>query len=162
MSTSISTSLKVADEVWLVTALLHFESPDHADFKVSEILDRAELEGMIGEVRAGVQTHVIQHCVANKKPNPGAYRMLTETRPGYRRLYRESDPVYAGREHGKVMPERYEIPQRYEYLLDWYRRNYAGQQTAPADDPLLRLRGTAEGIYGDADEYVRELREGWE
>jgi hypothetical protein len=162
MSTSISASVKVADEVWIATALLHVEQPDRADFKISEILDRAEQEGLTGELRPGVQTHVMQHCVANKKPNPGAYRTLTETRPGYRRLYRTFDPVYAGREHGKIMPDRYEIPERYEYLLEWYSRDYAGKTTASSDDPLLRLRGTGKGIYGDPDEYVREMREGWE
>ena len=38
--------LKVADEVWLATALLHREHPDRADFTVAEIVERARQEGL--------------------------------------------------------------------------------------------------------------------
>ncbi len=39
---AISTlAVKVADEVWLVMALLHRDNPDRIDFTIDEIMDRA-------------------------------------------------------------------------------------------------------------------------
>ena len=67
-------SLKVADEVWIATALLHHENPKRADFTVSEIVERARKENISGALRAGVQVHAYLHCVANLPPNPGTPR----------------------------------------------------------------------------------------
>ncbi len=99
----------MADEVWIGTALLHREHPDRADFSIAEIVDRVAEEGLHKPLRPGVQIHETQHCVANKRPNPGTYRMLYETHP------------YRG---GKIVPERREIPEGYRYLLDWYHGEY--------------------------------------
>ena len=77
--------VKVADEVWIAAALLHREHPEKPDFTVEEIVDRAKQEGLFKPFRRGVYVHVIQHCVANRPPNPGRYRMLYETAPGRRR-----------------------------------------------------------------------------
>ena len=63
--------VKVADEVWIATALLHGENPQRADFTVSEIVGRAEREAIAGHLRPGVRVHVLLHCVANFPPNPG-------------------------------------------------------------------------------------------
>jgi hypothetical protein len=63
--------LKVADEVWIVTALLHREHPERDDFTVAEIVERARKEGLTPELRPGVYVHAIVHCVANRPPNPG-------------------------------------------------------------------------------------------
>jgi hypothetical protein len=84
-------ALKVADEVWLATALLHREHPDRADFTVAEIVERARQEGLTPELRPGVYLHANLHCVANRPPNPGRYLMLVETGPNRRRLYRPGD-----------------------------------------------------------------------
>jgi hypothetical protein len=46
ISTTTGTSIKVADEVWVVTALLHREKPNQTDFAVEEIVDRAQREGI--------------------------------------------------------------------------------------------------------------------
>lgn len=60
-----------------------------------------------------------------------------------------------------MYPEERELPERYRRLLDWYRQ-WAGE-SAPDGDPLLALYGTAQGMFPEgADEYVRQLREGWE
>ena len=73
--------IRVADEVWIATALLHRQYPDRKDFTVGEIVRRAESEKVTGaeSLRPGVQVHAYLHCVANKPPNPGRYRMLVET-----------------------------------------------------------------------------------
>jgi len=84
------TSIKLADEVWIITALLHREQPDRSDFSIEEIVERAKKEAIAGPIRPGLYVHVVQHCVANRRPNPARYRMLFEINPGRRRLFRLS------------------------------------------------------------------------
>lgn len=157
--------LKVADEVWIVTALLHREHPERDDFTVAEIVERARKEGLTPELRPGVYVHAVVHCVANRPPNPGRYRMLLETGPNRRRLYRPGDPADEARRGGKVTPGRAAIPARYHRLLDWYEKEYSGRRgLKPEADPLLALRGSGRDLWASepADRYVRRLREGWE
>lgn len=158
-------SVKVADEVWIATALLHRENPARANFTVKEIVGRAAKQSVEGELRPGVRVHALLHCVANRPPNPGRYRMLFATGKLTRRLFRAGDPYDLGREGAKIVPAREEIPSEYHYLLDWYFSEFAprGPRTAE-DDPLLALRGSGKDLWANehADEYVRRLREGWE
>jgi hypothetical protein len=157
--------LKVADEVWIVTALLHREHPERDDFTVAEIVERARKEGLTPELRPGVYVHAVVHCVANRPPNPGRYRMLLETGPNRRRLYRPGDPADEARRGGKVTPARAAIPARYHRLLDWYEKEYGARRgLKPGADPLLALRGSGRDLWASepADQYVRRLREGWE
>jgi hypothetical protein len=157
--------LKVADEVWIATALLHREHPEREDFTVAEIVERARKEGLTQQLRPGVYVHAIVHCVANRPPNPGRYRMLLETEPNRRRLYRPGDLAHEARRGGKVTPVLTAIPARYQPLLDWYEKEYAVRRgLKPEADPLLALRGSGRDLWANepADQYVRRLREGWE
>lgn len=152
---------RVADEAWIATALLHRRHPDRDDFTVREIVRQAEVEKVAGgPLRPGVQAHVYLHCVANKAPNPGRYRMLFETSKGRRRLFRPGDPCHPRRNSGKVVPRDDEIPPAYRELIDWYGNEYAGGREA---DPILSLRGLGKTMWADedADAYVDRLREGW-
>ena len=112
--------IKVADEVWLATALLHRENPSRSDFTLNEIVERAAKEGIVDERRPGVYVHAALHCVANRPPKPGRYRMLFETRPKHRRLFRVGDNYDPQREGSKIKPEADEIPPGYDDLLKWY------------------------------------------
>jgi hypothetical protein len=164
MSLKVTSQIKVADEVWLATALLHRENPSKEDFTVKEIESRAAKEELNDERRPGVYLHILQHCVANRPPNPNDYRMLYETRPKHRRLFRIGDS-YHGQRQGKVIPETDEIPPRYAYLLEWYEDWSRSQvERAIQSDPLLALYGSGKKIWADehADEYVARLRAGWE
>lgn len=157
--------IKVADEVWVATALLHRERRAAVDFSVEEILQRAKQEGITDELRPGVYVHIVQHCVANRAPNPGRYRMLLETAEGRRRLFRTGDPYHPKREGSKVVPESEDLPKEYQALLNWYQgwsEAAAGQQSE--SDPLLRLRGSGKKLWKSepADVYVNRLREGWQ
>ena len=158
-------SIRVADEVWIATALLHRQYPEERDFAVREIVRRAEAERITGvePLRSGVQVHAYLHCVANKPPNPGRYRMLVETSKGRRRLFRPGDPCDPGRSSGKDAPRDGEIPAEYGELIDWYRNDYVGNGDRGVTDPVLALRGLGREIWADedADSYVRRLREGW-
>jgi hypothetical protein len=165
METNDKRGVLVADEVWIATALLHREHPERRDFTVREIVDRARREKLADELRPGVLLHASQHCVANKAPNPGRYRMLFATGRSTRRLYRLTDAAHPSRK-GKITPRRDQIPDRLHELLDWYEKEYVprGQTESKQLDPILALRGLGKEIWEgeDPDAYVRRLREGWE
>lgn len=160
--------LRVADEVWIATALLHREHPERQDFSISEIVDRAEREMLAKPLRPGVRIHVTVHCVAGLAPNPGRYCMLHATVSGRRRLWRVGDPVHPARVGAKTTPAADETPEAYRHLLDWYRRDYvpthaAGRDSVPAIDPLLELRGSGSEVWAEEtpDAYVERLRSDW-
>lgn len=116
--------IKVADEIWVATALLHREHPERSDFTVQEIVERAMQENLEGRYRPGLQIHASHHCVASKAPNPASHRMLTATGRGRRRLFRPNDPSHAYRGQGKTHPEKADLPQKYANLVDWYEQDY--------------------------------------
>ena len=164
-SLSARTRIRVADEVWIATALLHRQNPDLLDFSIDEIVERAAKEQLAGLIRPGVYVHAVQHCVANRPANPARYRMLFETRPGRRRLFRNGDVYDPGREGSKIAPKPDEIPIEYVDLLSWYREwSSAARVESAAVDPLLALAGSGQKLWADehADKYIRRLREGWE
>ena len=165
MPDTVAAELKVADEVWIAAALLHREHPEAKDFPVEEIVERARREGLHKPFRRGVYVHVIQHCVANRAPTPGRYRMLVETTPGRRRLFRKGDVYHPGREGAKVTPEPEDLPHGFIGLLSWYRDwSSVATNNSSKEDPLLALRGSGKTLWADehADDYVRRLREDWE
>lgn len=121
--------LLVADEVWLATALLHREHPESEDFSLFDIRDRAQSE--FHDQRPGVWQHLVSHSVASNAPSPAQYRMLHSTGRGRRRLYRRGDPVHPDR-HGKVHPEKRNLPDQYRSLVDWYVEKYNRENTPEA------------------------------
>ena len=133
----------VADAVWIATASLHRRHPERADFTIDEIMKQAETASVTGgaPLRPEVKVHAYLHCVANKPPNPGRYRMLLETPGGHRRLYRPGDPCHPRRMAGKHVPRRDDIPLCYRELLDWYVSEYA----SPAGGQSLGSRPCAAG-----------------
>jgi hypothetical protein len=135
-------SVKVADEVWIATALLHREQPGREAFSASEIVDRAFRERLTPQLRPGVQVHAAMHCVANKRPNPGNHRMLYATPDGQRRLVRVGDDYHPYREGGRLTPREHELPEEYRGLLDWFRTEYFNRpvesRAVPAESAVLR------------------------
>ena len=165
MTLATKSQLKVADEVWIATALLHREHPEASDFSIEEIVERARKEGLHEPLRPGVYVHVVQHCVANRPPNPGRYRMLFETREGRRRLFHKGDPYNLEREGSKTAPELEDLPPRYSELRKWYQDWSAEVARSQIEsDPLLRSQGSGKHLWADepADEYVNRLRDNWE
>jgi len=158
-------TLKVADEVWIVAVLLQQDHPDRHDFLIEEIVEYARRRNLTGVFRPGLYVHVVQHCVANRPPNPARYRMLFETSAGRRRLFRDGDVYDARRDGGKVTPAPQDLPVPYIKLLKWY-SDWSKRMTSTAvdNDPLLSLQGSGRQLWSDehADDYVRRLREGWE
>src|SRR5690348_12482631 len=165
MSVLTKHTIKVADEAWIAVALLHREHPDQPDFTIEKIIERATKEQIAGPIRRGLYVHVVQHCVANRPPNPGRYRMLFETSSGRRRLFRPGDPYHPQREGAKASPGPDEIPRSYSGLLIWYSAWCAAATGEALDkDPLLAMLGSGKQLWADehSDDYVTRLREGWE
>lgn len=157
----MTAAIRVADEVWIATALLHRENPGSADFTLKEIEARLVREGLTDDKRPGVYPHLSVHCVANRPPSTGTYRMLFETASSRRRLFRPGDPYHPAREGGKTVPDRAAIPPQYHGLVDWYEQAWAPPSSI---DPLVALAGRYRDVWRgvDADDYVRSLREGFE
>ena len=158
--------VRVADEVWIATASLHRSHPQAPDFAIAEIIAQAESANVTGvkPLRPGVKIHIYLHCVANRPPNPGRYRMLVETATGRRRLFRPGDPCHPRRSTGKDAPKRHELPAAYGDLIDWYEQVYAAEASGTAGDPILALRGVGSEVWADedADAYVHRQRKGWQ
>jgi len=175
-----------AVEVFLATAILHQEQPSRPDFTIQEIVSRAARENITGEMRQGVSVHASQHCVANKAPNPAKHRMLYSTGKHNRRLLLPGDEVHPERT-GKIFPEPGELPEQYLPLLDWAKSRYESARNFAYDrslsttrdslnsttepksadrwlESLFELEGLGREHWKgvDPDEFVRQLREGWE
>ncbi|HXZ80306.1 MAG TPA: hypothetical protein VEG30_10285 [Terriglobales bacterium] len=132
-------SIRVADEAWIATALLHKENPGAEDFGLDEIYERAMKE--FHDRRPGVRQHIVSHAVASNPPDPAQIRMLHISGRGRRRLFRPGDPVHPQRS-GKVYPEKRDIPEIYHPLVDWYLKEYAqeGTQKKGSTDPKMWLQ----------------------
>ncbi len=163
--------VKVADELFLIVALLHRENPHRSSFTIAEILDRAALEGL-GNSRPdqrSLRQHAYEHAAANVPPGKqgGRYRMVFREDNNRIRLLRESDYVHPDR-HQKMRPNPVEVPERYHELLQWaehWQKKDIGKNSGTRWlAGLHELRGLGREVWNgiDADEYVKSLREGWE
>ena len=155
-----SFTITVADEVFIATALLHRENPEREDFTISEIVDRAAKENLTGQLRPGVRVHTSLHCVANRAPNPGRYRMLYATGERTRRLLRSGDETHPERT-GKTWPNPEDLPPQYHELIEWAKKQYGKTRWL---DGIFQMRGLGRELWRgeDPDEYVRKLRVNWE
>jgi bifunctional DNA-binding transcriptional regulator/antitoxin component of YhaV-PrlF toxin-antitoxin module len=127
----------IADSVWLATALLHRENSNATDFSVQEIIKKASDANLVQGFRPGLPVHASKHCVANKPPNPGRYRILVETTRGRRRLFKKGDPFHPDRQDGKIRPDPGDLPPEYQPLLEWYDEVYSKQsRTSPVSVTL--------------------------
>src|SRR5438876_818618 len=125
----IASDIKVADETFIATALLHREQPARQDFTIAEIVERAEKENIYGELRPGVRVHATLHCVANRVPNPGNYRMLYATGKSTRRLLLDGDDIHPARD-GKIFPDPDDVPEKYHELIAWAQRRYHHERSS--------------------------------
>jgi|SRR5579859_1479419 len=166
MATATGFELKVADQVWVATALLHREHPDRNDFSKKEIRERAVLIDPEGAARPGISLHISTHCVASKPPSPARHRMLMRTRKGWRRLFREGDIPHRERSDGNTTPNPEDLPEKYRSLLEWYEKEYNRRSSKPSSvgkprgasaETLMNLMGRIS--REDADEMIRIIDE---
>jgi hypothetical protein len=151
--------IKVADEIWLATSLLHLEHPSREDFSIVEIIERAMKENVAGGYRPGLQVHASVHCVATKPPNPAHHRMLSETSRGRRRLFRSGDKFHRDRRTGRIHPAPEDLPSKYRYLVEWYEHEYTGKNGK--DTELSGASGSAILNFagGISHEDAKKMRE---
>ena len=163
-TTYVKRDLKVADEVFLIMAILQREKPDQSGFSVKELLTRARKENITGELRSGLSIHAYEHAVANMKPGFGKYRILYKTPEGKLRLLRAGDDVHPERT-GKIWPNPEEVPERYRPLIAWAKKQYSQQKTPSSRwlEGIFQMRGLGKKLWAgqDADEYVKQLRKDW-
>ena len=152
-------ALKVADAVWLATAMLHREHPKAEGFTIAEIVEKVKQEALTDKEHISIYTHVNQHCVANRPPNQARLRMLIETKDEKRRLFCPSDSFHAERD-GRLTPKMDDIPVNLWPLLKWYEDWGARRRgRAVPDDPLMALAGSGKGMWSeDAVKHVHRLR----
>jgi hypothetical protein len=170
MATAYAKSeLKVADELYLALASLHREQPDADAFTVGEVVRRAAQEGF-GARPQSLRAHAHGHAAANLPPGRnGRYRLLYKQEDGRVRLLRASDYIHPDR-HQKLYPELQDIPEKYHELVAWAKkRSEQGAKDADVSGGgwlagLHQLRGLGRDAWQgvNPDEYVRNLREGWE
>ena len=158
--------LRVADEAWLALASLHRENPARQDFSAGEIFERVRSEAIHTNLRPGVAPHISLHNVANLRANSARYRMFYRTPSGKYRLFRPGDDFHPSRT-GKTKPERDELPEQYQELLDWYEKSYCAggaNVRAAAKDPFLAMLGVGRDIWAgvNPDAYVDSLRVDWD
>jgi hypothetical protein len=155
-------SVKVNDEVFIATALLHREHPEKADFSVSEIVERARRLNGGGELRPGVRVHASVHSIANRPPSPARLRTLYATAGNRRRILLAGDDVHPERK-GAIFPES--LPPQFAELLVWAKQRYKSSGPEPRWlEGILGMAGMGRELWKreDPDEYVRRLRQGWE
>jgi hypothetical protein len=164
--TATQEDIRVADEAWISLATLHIASPERESFAAKEILEHARSLHLTGDLRPGVQIHICLHNVANIEPNPARHRMFYRLPDRTYRLFRPGDRAHPARS-GKTVPNREDVPREYRHLIDWYENDYCRKRrdaTALITDPVLQMRGLGKEIWADtsADEYVGNLRAGWD
>ena len=91
--------------------------------------------------------------------------MLYATGEHTRRLLRSGDEVHPDRT-GKIWPEPENVPPKYEKLIEWVKQQYGKESPRRTRwlDGIFQLRGFGKKLWRgeDPDEYVRNLRQGWE
>lgn len=156
--------LTAADAVWIATAMLHERYPEAAGFDPATIQEEVLRNKLTSAIPKTVYQHIVQHVTATQPANPNRRRMLTELSNGLRRLYLEGDAYHPSRNGAQFTPKPEDLPQHLRGWLSWYeqwsRAHPERKEPSPALDPLESLSGT--WTFGDADSYLRELREGWE
>jgi hypothetical protein len=151
--------LTAADAVWIATATLHRRNPGVEGFPVEDIVAEAVRQKLTHALAKTVYQHALQHCVANRPPNPNRSRMLFEFGDGYRRLFRAGDRYNSAREGSPIHPEWSSLPPAYKDLQRWYEEKWNSQ----AEDPLLALIGSGKHLWKDesGDEFLARLRSNW-
>lgn len=159
-----SADLTAADAVWIATAMLHERAPQAIGFSPATIRDEVLKNHLTETGATTIYQHAVQHLVATKPKDPNNRKMLSDAGSGLRRLFIPGDPVHPSKQNGPSLPRAENLPPDLLPWLEWYEtwsRDVAARHPlAPATDPMEVLEGT--WTFGDADAYLREMREGWE
>jgi len=121
---------KTADAVWIVTAILHKENENRDAFKIKEITDKVKELFNLQVNDATISIHVSSHCVANTYASPDKNRILYKVDRALYRLYRPGDTYDRSRADGKTKPHSEAIPKEFQFLLEWYSKEYCNRKAS--------------------------------
>ena len=162
MKAETQVDLLVADEVWIATALLHRATRARGEHFRSGDRGSRGRRNSAGSLRPGVEVHVRFIAWRTAPPSPrGSACCTTRARAGDCTV--RATPVTPDAP-GKIAPQPDDIPEKYRYLLDWYRREYAAPPRDTWLQGIFEMVGAGKDLFAglDPDEYVRRNREGWE
>ncbi len=157
--------LTASDAIWIATARLHDRHKKAEGFTPAQIQDEVEKNHLTGVKSKTVYQHIVQHVTATQPANPNRRRMLTEVGKGLRRLYLEGDAFHPSRSGGQFLPKADDLPSDLRgWVLLWYPEWSAAHPAKQAVNTASNLMDALEGTwtFGNAETYLRELREGWE
>ncbi len=156
--------MTISDEVFVATALLHREHAGRQGFRGAEIQRRIARLHPARPVRAGVNAHIYQHCVANREPSTLRHRILYQIEDGAFRLFRPGDDFHASRARGRTAPSAEALPAKWAPLVDWYHSVYAkAGSVSERTDPILALRGQGKQMWRElgGEQFIAGLRSNW-
>jgi hypothetical protein len=156
--------LTISDAVWIGTAVLQYSNANkELSFEPDIIWATVFMFKLTQGDEKSIRQHILQHCVANKKPHSNRSCMLFATEGRQRRLFRDGDMRDPGREGAPTHPAWAKVPAQFSYLKDWYETVWNVRLGSIEEDPLLALAGVGRGIWSEgADAHVASLRDGWE
>jgi len=111
----------IVNEIWIAMVVLAHQAND-IRFSVKNKDLYYKVVELFNDKRPGVNIHINQHVVAQKRLNTGYNKcFLTEDQKGARRLFLPGDTIHDSRNSKpQFNPDSEDLPEKYLYLLDWY------------------------------------------
>ena len=132
-----SLRVKVADAVWVATAMLHESEGIHKSFSKGRISDKVIKEIDSSKNAGSIEHNISVHCLANRPARPmkdNHCKMYRESRGRYR-LYRSGeDDRDPSRRGCHVEPDRERLPPEHRKWIEWYHRVYCAKKAPSAPD----------------------------
>jgi hypothetical protein len=111
----------IVNEIWIAMADLANQAKNIKLSVRGRDLD-SRVVALFDDRRPGVNIHINQHVVAQKRLNTGYNKcFLSEDQKGFRRLFFPGDYIHESRRsRPQTVPKKEDLPERYFYLLNWY------------------------------------------
>ena len=152
-----SLPVKVADAIWVSTAMLHASEGIHESFSRGRICDQVVKEIDSSKNAGSIMHNISVHCLANrpaKSKSDNHCKLYRESRGRYR-LYRSGeDDRDPSRRGCHVEPDRERLPPEHRKWIEWYHRVYCAKKAPP---PATRTRtGGRTGVMrqGSTEHFV--------
>ncbi len=117
--------VSAAIAVWIATAMLHKEHGLHKIFSNQTIIEKVIQQKLCNVSDKTISDHVAGHCVANAPTTTSStHRKLYRVSSGMYRLYKRGEPYHHTREHCKIAPLAFQLPDEYKELRSWYDKEY--------------------------------------
>lgn len=144
----------IVTEIWISMAHLAKRAGD-IRLCVQQRELRSRIDELFGDTRPGVAIHVSQHAVAQRPLNTGYNRCYLSSAPdnhgGSRRLFLPDDKIHESRLHNpKKIPRKDEVPERFQHLLEWYKKQVDGSREFDHPDGKAHAFSDTETAQSDS------------